>query len=140
MAEERDQQSSAVLGAAIEVQRVLGHGFLEAVYLNALCEELGRRQIPFRREVAIPVYYKETKLACGYRADLVCYGGLLVELKAQAGLTEIDEAQVINYLRATEIERALLLNFGTPKLQIRRLVLTAAYRMQEAPEPLGPHC
>jgi GxxExxY protein len=126
--EARDAQTSAILGAAVEVHRILGHGFLEAVYLNALCLELVQREIPFIRELAIPVFYKETKLACGYRADLLCYGSVLVELKAQSGLTEIDEAQVINYLRATEINRALLLNFGTPRLQIKRLVLSEAFR------------
>lgn len=123
-----DRQSSSVLAAAIEVHKELGHGFLEGVYLNALCLELIMREIPFSREVAIPVFYKEVKLSCGYRADLVCYGSLLVELKAQSGLTVFDEAQVINYLRATNIERALLLNFGTAKLQIKRLILTSEFR------------
>lgn len=131
MNEERDLQSAAILGAAIEVHRTLGHGFLEAVYLNALCHELLLREIPFRPEVAIPVFYKEMKLACGYRADLLCYGSFLVELKAQSALSEIDEAQAINYLRATEIDKALLLNFGTPKLQIKRLVLSAQYRHRQ---------
>jgi len=125
---QRDPQTSAVLGAAIEVHKELGPGFLEAVYLNALCLELMSRAIPFSREIAIPVFYKDTKLDCGYRADLLCFGSLLVELKAQTGLTEVDDAQVINYLRATNIERALLLNFGTPKLQIKRLILSARFR------------
>ncbi len=89
----RDSQSSAVLGAAIEVHKELGQGFLEAVYLNALCLEFIQRDIPFRREVAIPVFYEGTKLSCGYRADLLCFGSLLVELKAQAALTLVDEAQ-----------------------------------------------
>jgi GxxExxY protein len=131
--QQRDPQSAAVLGAAIEVHRTLGHGFLEAVYLNALCIELLQRGIPFTREMAIPVFYKEVKLACGYRADLLCYGSLLVELKAQAGLTEIDEAQVINYLRATTLDRALLLNFGTPRLQIKRLILTEDHKPELVP-------
>jgi GxxExxY protein len=126
----RDLQSGAVLGAAYEVHNVLGHGFLEAVYLNALCLELMMREIPFRREVPIPVYYKETKLACGYRADLLCYTGLLVELKAQSALSPFDEAQVLNYLRATGLERALLLNFGTPRVQVKRFVLTADHRTE----------
>ena len=123
MDEKRDGQTSAILGAAIEVHMELGPGFLEVVYLNSLCLEFIARSIPHGREVGIPVFYKGTKLSCGYRADLVCFGSVLVELKAQSGLTEADEAQVINYLKATELERALLLNFGTPKLQIKRLVL-----------------
>jgi GxxExxY protein len=124
MNEIRDAQTSAILGAAIEVHMELGPGFLEVVYLNSLCLEFIARSIPHAREVAIPVFYKGTKLSCGYRVDLMCFGSVLVELKAQSGLTEADEAQVINYLKATELERALLLNFGTPKLQIKRLVLT----------------
>jgi GxxExxY protein len=128
--QQRDPQSSAVLSAAVEVHKQMGFGFLEEVYLNALCLELIRREIPFRREFAIPVFYKDVKLSCGSRADLLCFGSLLVELKAQSGLSEIDDAQVINYLRATRFERALLLNFGTPKLQIKRLILTSEYRSQ----------
>ena len=65
----------------------------------------------------------------------MCFAGLLVELKAQAGLTEIDEAQVINYLRATEIDRALLLNFGTKRLQMKRIILTGEYRHSTVAEP-----
>jgi GxxExxY protein len=98
------------------------------VYLEALCKELTGRDLPYLREVLIPVVYKGEMLKCKYRADLVCFGSLLIELKAQSGLTEVDDAQVINYLRATEISKALLLNFGTPKLQIRRLILTDNYR------------
>lgn len=127
---ERDAQTSAILGAAAEVHKTLGCGFLETVYLEALCAELRTRDIPFHREVAIPVYYKDEKLACGYRADLLCYGNVLVELKAQVYLTAIDEGQVINYLRATGLERALLLNFGAPRLQIKRLVLTEKFRQR----------
>jgi GxxExxY protein len=97
-----DTQSAAVIGAAFEMHNLLGHGFLETVYLHALCNELLLGEIPFHREMAIPIYYKEAKLPCGYRADLVCFSSLLVEIKAQAGLTQIDEAQVINYLRATD--------------------------------------
>ncbi len=76
----------------------------------------------------MPVYYKEMKLECEYRADFLCFDSILVELKAQGGLTEADEAQVTNYLRASEVEIGLLINFGTPKLQIRRLVWSEDYR------------
>ena len=133
--EDRDSQTAAIIGAAFEVHNTLGHGFLEAVYLNALCLELMMRDIPFRREIAIPVFYKGEKLACGYRCDLLCFGSLLVELKAQAGLTEVDHAQVINYLRATEHERALLLNFGTPRVQVKRIILTGEYRNKNPNDP-----
>lgn len=133
MPEGRDSQTGAILGAAIEVHKTLGPGFLENVYLHALVLELRERQIPFRREVPIPVYYKGTKLECGYRVDLLCFDQLLVELKAQVCLTSIDEAQVINYLRATDCERALLMNFGAPRLQFKRLILTADYKLSKEP-------
>jgi GxxExxY protein len=121
---ERDPQTGAILAAATEVHHVLGHGFLETVYLNSMCLELLDREIPFRREVPMPVYYKEVKLECGYRADLLCYESVLVELKAQPVLGPADEAQALNYLRASGLHRALLLNFGAPQLQIRRYIWT----------------
>ena len=125
---ERDPQTGAIIAAAFEVHNTLGHGFLEAVYREALCEELRLRGIPFLREQTVPVFYKGTRLACWYKADLICFGDLLVELKAMTALSEVDDAQVIHYLRGTGLERALLLNFGTPKVQIRRFILTAEYR------------
>lgn len=121
---ERDPQTAAVLGAAFEVHNTLGQGFLEAVYLHALCLELTARGVPIRREVAIPIFYKAFKLSCSYRSDILAYDELIVELKAQSALSDVDRAQVINYLKATGIERALLLNFGSPRLQYQRIVLT----------------
>jgi GxxExxY protein len=125
---ERDSQTGAVLGAAVEVHKTLGHGFLETVYQEAMAQEFGRRDIPFRAQVPMRIYYKGERLGCGYRADFICFGSVLVELKAQSGLTEIDDAQVINYLRATDLERALLLNYGTMKLEVRRLIVTQEYK------------
>lgn len=124
----RDDQTAAILGAAFEVHNELGFGFLENVYLEALCLELTARSIPFEREVGLVVYYRETLLPCRYRVDLICYGSVIVELKATVGLSEMDEAQVLNYLRATTCERALLLNFGTPRMQYKRLILSNEYR------------
>lgn len=123
-----DDETGSVIGAAFDVHNTLGHGFLERVYLEALCVELSLRGIPFRREVAVPVYYKEGKLPCGYRVDLCCYRTVLVELKAQSCLTAIDAAQVLNYLKATDLERALLINFGTPRLQLKRFILSRGGR------------
>ena len=123
-----NEQSRAVIGVAYEVHNTLGHGFLEQVYLDAMCAELLENGIPYRRQVPMPIYYKEVKLRCGYRADLVCHGDLLVELKAQVALTQVDLAQVLNYLRASDLEKALLLNFGTTRLQVKRLILTQEYR------------
>ena len=129
---ERDPQSRAVIGAAMEVHCELGFGFLEAVYQCALALEFQERTIPFKAEVSLPIRYKSKLLTCGYRADFVCFEDLLVETKAIAELTRVDDAQVINELKATGLERGLLLNFGAPSLQFKRLVLTACGNLRKS--------
>ncbi len=121
---ERDPQTYAIIGAAMEVHRVLGHGFLEAVYHDATILELIERHIPHESEVKLVIRYKDKTLPSYYKADLICYGEVLVEIKAQSRLTTADEAQVINYLKATGLSKALLINFGAPSLECRRLVYT----------------
>lgn len=106
----------------MEVHGELGAGFLEAVYQEALAVELPIRNIPFERECLVPVTYKGERLACGYRADFVCFDDVLVELKALTRLTVIEQAQILNYLKATGKKRGLLLNFGSSRLEYRRLV------------------
>jgi GxxExxY protein len=120
---ERDPQTYAILGAAMEVHRQLGHGFLEMIYQEALAREFAARQIPFEREAELAVYYKGEPLPSRYRADFICYGEVIVELKALAVLGSQEEAQVINYLKCTRKQRALLINFGAPSLKFKRLVL-----------------
>ncbi len=107
----------------MEVHRVLGYGFLEAVYQEALSLEFACRSLPFIREVALPVKYKSSVLACAYRADFVCFCEIIVEIKALDNLSGSHQAQVINYLRATGFKRAVLLNFGTGRLEYTRVVL-----------------
>lgn len=131
---QRDPETFALIGAAMEVHRELGHGFLEAVYQEALAIELAARKIPFRREVPLAVNYKGHKLACSYRADFVCYENVLVELKAVSQLTGVDEAQVINEMKATGMQRALLFNFGTPSLEYKRRVFNLRESAQSAEE------
>lgn len=119
-----DEQTEAIIAAAIEVHKQLGHGFLEKAYSKALAFELLSRSVPTRTEIPIPIYYKQQKSGCGYQADMVCFDEIIVELKAQSGLGDCDLAQVINYLKASGYSRALLINFGQPKIQIRRLIVT----------------
>ena len=116
----------------MEVHRQLGHGFLEAVYQEALAIEMAKHNIPFEREALVPVEYKGNRLQCSYRADFVCFGEIVVELKAINQLTGVDEAQVINELKATGLHRGLLLNFGTPSLEYKRLVFNLRESAQSA--------
>jgi GxxExxY protein len=125
MGEERDPRTYAIIGAAMEVHGELGHGFLEAVYQDALEVELGLRAIPSRREVELPIVYKGRMLKSNYKADFVCFDSVVVELKALSELTGVHEAQVINYLKATGLACGLLVNFGSSRLEFRRLVFSS---------------
>ncbi len=118
----RDPQTYALIGAAMEVHRELGHGFLEAVYKEALGIELKSRGIPFEREVLLTIYYKSMPLETKYKADFVCFGNIIIEAKAISELTGSHRAQTINYLQATKYHRSLLINFGKPSLHHERLV------------------
>jgi GxxExxY protein len=112
-----------IIGAAIEVYNVLGAGFLESVYQEAMEVELARRDIPFSPQVPVRVRYKDVTLNKGFFADLICFGAVIVELKAISATTKADEAQLLNYLRATDIRVGLLINFGDPgQLDWTRLV------------------
>ena len=100
-----------------------GTGFLEAVYQEALAIELGLRDIPFQREVELKIEYKGHTLNKTYRADFVCFDEVIVEAKAQSALTPTDQSQALNYLAATHLQTALLINFGQPSLEYQRLVV-----------------
>ena len=119
---EKDPETFAIIGAAMEVHRELGRGFLELVYQTALALEFQERGIPFKAEVALPVRYKGKLLTCVYRADFICFENVLVETKAISKLTSADDAQLINELKATGLYRGLLLNFGAASLEHKRLV------------------
>ena len=120
--EERDPQTYAIIGAAMEINRQLGHGFLEAVYQEAAVIEFPLKQIPFEKEVNLPVRYKTIALPIHYRADFVCFSEIIVEFKALSRLSSLEESQILNYLKATGLKRGLLINFGTSSLQYKRLV------------------
>jgi len=112
--------SQQVIHCAFEVSNRLGAGFLESVYENALCIELEQQGISFQQQVPISIEYKD-QIVGNFVADLIVANKLLVELKALSEFSGTHNAQVMNYLKATGIQVGLLLNFGTPKLGIRRI-------------------
>jgi GxxExxY protein len=129
---ERDPRTHAIIGAAIQVHGDLGCGFLEAVYQEALALELAHQRVPFAAQVELPVTYRGRRLNANFRADFICFDEVIVEVKALAALSGTEEAQVINYLKATGVELGLLLNFGARSLQCRRFVLSKKDSVQSA--------
>ena len=121
----RDALTDRVIGLAIEVHRTLGPGLLESAYEECLCYELGQAGMVFRRQVPLPVVYKEVRLDCGYRMDIVVEDRLVIELKTAERLLPVHDAQVLTYLRLSGRSVGLLLNFNTSVLKdgIKRLVL-----------------
>ncbi|HVS71545.1 MAG TPA: GxxExxY protein [Phycisphaerae bacterium] len=118
-----EQLTETIIGAAIKVANTLGCGFLEKVYENALAHELRKAGLIVAQQVPIAVYY-DGVIVGEYVADLVVNGVVILELKACSALENIHSAQCINYLKATGKEVSLLLNFGKPRLEFKRLVLT----------------
>jgi len=122
-----------IVGAAMEVSNVLGAGFLEAVYQEALEIELRSRALPFVAQPTITIAYKGRILNKVYIPDFICYDQVVVEIKAIKGLTTIEQAQLLNYLKATGKPVGLLLNFGAPKLEWKRMVFTQMERRRMEP-------
>jgi GxxExxY protein len=114
----------AIIGAAMEVHRIKGHGFAEPVYQECMEIELAMRDLPATPQKELPISYKGRLLKKTYIADFVAYDKIIVELKALDRLTEREEAQVINYLKSSGLEVAILINFGAPSLEWKRIVLT----------------
>jgi GxxExxY protein len=119
---EKDLRTYAIIGAAMEVHRELGHGFLEPVYQEAFEMELAQRGIPYKREAELPLQYKGRLMKCSYRPDFLCHGCIVVELKALATIGNIEMSQVLNYLKAGGFRIGLLINFGAASLQYRRFI------------------
>lgn len=113
----------AIVGACMAVHNELGSAFLEPVYQEALSLEFQKRRIPFSKEHRLEIYYKEALLEKKYYADFLCYDQIVVELKACSALTDQHTAQALNYLSALKLNLSLLINFGTPRLQWKRVVL-----------------
>ena len=114
-----------VIGAAIEVHKLLGPGLLESAYEECLARELVLRNIRFERQKPAPVVYKDVKLECGYRMDFLIDGRVVLELKAVEALAPVHEAIVLTYLRLSGCRLGLLINFNVPILKdgIRRFIL-----------------
>ena len=119
-----NELTGAVIGAAIEVHRVLGPGLLESAYEECLCFELKNRNISYGRQQDLPINYKGNNLDCGYRIDLLIEDTLIVELKSCDHLLPIHEAQLLTYLRLSKKKIGLLINFNIPVLKdgIKRLI------------------
>jgi GxxExxY protein len=105
-----------VIGAAIEVHRVLGPGLLESAYEECLCHEFHLRGISFERQKPLPVAYKEIRLDCGYRLDLIVENKVILEIKCVEHILPVHEAQLLTYLKITETRVGLILNFNVPTL------------------------
>lgn len=116
------KESYDIIGAAMEVHKTLGNGFSEYVYQDALEKEFQLRGIPYEREKHMTVSYKGTILDHDFYADFVCYGRIIVELKAVKNLADENKAQVINYLKVSGLRLGLLLNFGGTSLAYERLL------------------
>jgi len=117
-----EDETYSIIGAAMEVHNVLGTGFLEPVYQEALEQEFIMRKISYKRESLIPVNYKDIELSKYYIADFFCYDKIIVELKALSALNAEHLAQVMNYLKASGLQLALLINFGKSKLEYKRII------------------
>jgi len=135
----RDPQTYAIIGTAMAVHGELGYGFLEGVYQAAPEREFRCRGIPYEREKSLQVFYRGEAIA-EYRADFICYEQIIVELKAIQKLSGREEAQIINYLKATGLHRGLLINFGTASLEYKRFVFNLRKSAKSVDfNPYQPH-
>ncbi len=121
---EKDPRTQKIIGAAMEVHNTIGPGHLEAVYQECLEIELSLSSIPFKAQPQLPIYYKNRKLKKYYIPDFIILQEIVVEIKAQKTLTNIDEAQIINSLKTSRKEIGLLINFGEQSLRFKRFIYT----------------
>ncbi len=119
-----DQRTYQIIGAAIEVHKELGSGFLEAVYQEALEKEFTYQEIPFKSQPPVRIEYKGKPLKKTYEPDFICFDEVIVEIKAMDKLSGVEHAQIINYLKASMLKLGLLINFGAKSLEHKRFVYT----------------
>ena len=118
------EEGYLIQGAIFEVYKEIGTGFLESVYQECLETELKLRNIPFQKQVEIQIEYKGKLLDQFYKADLICFNSIIIELKACKAIEPIHRAQIMNYLKATKLRLGLLVNFNAyPKVEMERIVL-----------------
>lgn len=121
-------ESFWIIGAAMEVHKTLGCGFVEVVYQEALEEEFKKRNIPYEREKELIVKYKGKILSKTFRADFICYGKIILELKAVSELTDDHYAQIYSYLKASNMGLGILINFGKSELRYLRIPASEKWR------------
>ena len=128
--------SSKIIGAAIEVHKILGPGLLESAYEECLCKELSLRGISYERQKPLPLEYKGEKLDCGYRLDVVVENNIILELKACEKIEPIFRAQLLTYLKLSKLSLGLLLNFNVPLMRdgIVRIVNHFNENFENSPE------
>ena len=136
----KDPETYVIIGAAMMVHRELGCGFLEPVYQEAFEKELQIQTVPYKREVELPVFYRDVRLKAYYKADFICFDTVIVELKALSNISGTEEAQVINYLKASGKNKALLINFGAQQLQYKRFVFNLRESAESAEEMMVRRC
>ena len=117
-------ESYSIMSAVFEVYKEMGSGFLEAVYQECLELELSNKKIPFIAQPILRLRYKTKELEQTYKPDFICYNKIIIELKSVVSISKIHQAQVLNYLKATDYKLGLIINFGThPKVEVKRIVL-----------------
>jgi len=119
---EKDKRTYKIIGAAMEVHKEMGCGFLEGVYQEALEVEFGVQGIPYKAQPVVEILYKGKPLEKKYQPDFMCFGEIIVEIKALERLSGTEESQIINYLKATKLKVGLLINFGSKSLEHKRFV------------------
>jgi GxxExxY protein len=122
------EESYQIIGAAMEVHRELGCGFVEPIYQEALEKEFILRKIPYEREKELTVNYKGNLLTKTFRADFICYNKIILELKAVKEFSDEHYAQIYNYLRASRMDLGLLINFGTASIEFQRVPASTKWR------------
>lgn len=117
-------ETYAIIGAAMDVYYKLGDGFLEPVYQEALAYEFGLRGVPFEAQKRLPIFYKDHQLTKGYYADFLCYDQVIVEIKALNALSPVDWSQIMHYLKASKLRIGLLINFGSMgRPEVKRIAI-----------------